>query len=54
MLAITWFVFPETKTHSLEEIAKVFDGPSSITGDVGLGKDNNTIAKGEHVVYAAA
>ena len=27
ILATTWFLFPETKGHSLEEIAEIFDGP---------------------------
>ncbi|KAL6251652.1 hypothetical protein RBB50_001862 [Rhinocladiella similis] len=26
---ITWFFFPETKGHSLEEIAEIFDGPQA-------------------------
>lgn len=29
VLVVTWFCFPETKGHSLEEIAQVFDGPES-------------------------
>jgi hypothetical protein len=29
-LAVTYFVFPETRGHSLEEIAEVFDGPNAI------------------------
>lgn len=31
VLAVTYFVFPETKGHSLEEIAEVFDGPAAVT-----------------------
>lgn len=31
-LALTWLLFPETKGHSLEEIAVLFDGPNA-TGD---------------------
>ena len=27
ILATTWFLFPETKGYSLEEIAEIFDGP---------------------------
>lgn len=30
ILAVTWFCFPETKGHSLEEIAEVFDGPNTL------------------------
>lgn len=29
-LAITYFVFPETRGYSLEEIAEVFDGPRTV------------------------
>lgn len=29
-LVITWFLFPETKGHSLEEIAVIFDGPRAL------------------------
>jgi hypothetical protein len=29
-LAVTWFFFPETRGHSLEEIAEVFDGPNAV------------------------
>ena len=31
-LGITYFVFPETRGHSLEEIAEVFDGPRAHVG----------------------
>lgn len=27
IFATTWFLFPETKGYSLEEIAEIFDGP---------------------------
>jgi hypothetical protein len=30
-LAVTYFVFPETKGRSLEEIADIFDGPRAAT-----------------------
>ncbi|KAK5560496.1 hypothetical protein LTR46_000804 [Exophiala xenobiotica] len=47
---ITWFFFPETKGHSLEEIAEIFDGPSAhpMVDSIVAGKteNNETI---EHV-----
>lgn len=30
VLVVTWFCFPETKGHSLEEIAQVLDGPQKV------------------------
>ncbi|KAF2491808.1 general substrate transporter [Lophium mytilinum] len=47
--AVTFFLFPETKGHSLEEIAEVFDGPNAMSGvakdqathDVKLGGDGD-------------
>lgn len=38
MLAVTWFCFPETKGHSLEEIAQVFDGPRNMFDTEKVGK----------------
>jgi len=29
ILAVTYCTFPETKGHSLEEIAQIFDGPQA-------------------------
>lgn len=29
ILAVTYFTFPETRGHSLEEIAEIFDGPGA-------------------------
>lgn len=29
IVVVTWFYFPETKGHSLEEIAEIFDGESA-------------------------
>ena len=31
---VVWFVYPETKGPSLEEIALIFDGPAAVGGDV--------------------
>ncbi|KAL4959797.1 general substrate transporter [Aspergillus stella-maris] len=55
VLAVTYFVFPETKGHSLEEIAEVFDGPGVVTSrDVFGSKGEGAGVKGsaehsEHV-----
>jgi MFS family permease len=52
VLAITFFVFPETKGYSLEEIAEVFDGPG-VVGEVswagGLKKTVEELEHAEHV-----
>lgn len=53
VLAVTWFAFPETKGHSLEEIAEVFDGPSSSTGEAVFDKDDELVGKGEHAEHVA-
>lgn len=37
IVLVTWFVFPETKGHSLEEIAEIFDGPGARLGHLGEG-----------------
>ncbi|PLB44510.1 general substrate transporter [Aspergillus steynii IBT 23096] len=47
VVAITWFFFPETKGHSLEEIAAVFDGPSARSGGV-FDKGDGVVATAEH------
>lgn len=46
VLVVTWFCFPETKGHSLEEIAQVLDGPCN-------GYDPDTVDKKglEHVEH---
>lgn len=44
VLAVTWFLFPETKGHLLEEIADVLDEPSSMTSSAALGKHDEGIA----------
>jgi hypothetical protein len=57
---VTFFLFPETKGHSLEEIAEVFDGPNAMSGvakdkathDVKLGVDTEhleEVSKGSDV-----
>lgn len=38
VLVVTWFCFPETKGHSLEEIAEVFDGPDFDVDEEKVGK----------------
>lgn len=38
VLVVTWFCFPETKGHSLEEIAEVFDGPAVDVDEEKVGK----------------
>lgn len=49
VLAVTYFVFPETKGHSLEEIAEVFDGPAAITSrDVFGAKGEGVKGSAEH------
>ena len=47
VLVVTWFFFPETKGHSLEEIAQVFDGPGS-----GYDEDAKDKKDVEHTEYA--
>ncbi|KAJ5379727.1 uncharacterized protein N7496_002155 [Penicillium cataractarum] len=52
VLAVTWFAFPETKGHALEEIAEVFDGPSVLHGSAISGKeDGDFVGKGEHAEH---
>lgn len=52
VLVVTWFAFPETKGHSLEEIAEVFDGPSPISGVSVFEKEDELVGKGEHAEHA--
>ncbi|KAJ5083033.1 hypothetical protein N7532_012076 [Penicillium argentinense] len=52
VLVITWFAFPETKGHSLEEIAQVFDGPSAVTSGEVFDKVAELGGKGEHAEHA--
>lgn len=51
-LAITYFFFPETRGHSLEEIAEIFDGPKArpeaLEIESGLGKLSK-VSCDEHV-----
>ncbi len=38
-LGVTWWLFPETKGYSLEEIAVLFDGENAEVEDVRLDED---------------
>lgn len=51
VLIVTLLLFPETKGHSLEDIAAIFDGPASSTAVLELGKKDTGIAQ-EHMEYA--
>ncbi|KAL7661988.1 hypothetical protein ACMYSQ_001351 [Aspergillus niger] len=53
VLAVTWLAFPETKSHSLEEIAEVFDGPLPATSGIVFAKDDDAVGKCEHTEHAA-
>ncbi|KAJ5743808.1 hypothetical protein N7533_008678 [Penicillium manginii] len=57
VLVVTWFLFPETKGHSLEEIAEVFDGPSAAINSSTLYKQDDFDGKGkcstEHAEHVA-
>ncbi|KAK2056217.1 hexose transporter [Colletotrichum caudatum] len=46
--AVTWHLFPETKGHSLEEIAVIFDGPQAVEDFEGSSdsKEEKILAKG--------
>ncbi|KAK1966649.1 hexose transporter [Colletotrichum sublineola] len=46
--AVTWYLFPETKGHSLEEIAVIFDGPQAVEDFEGSSdsKEEKILAKG--------
>ncbi|KAL3474430.1 general substrate transporter [Aspergillus californicus] len=48
VLAVTYFVFPETKGYSLEEIAEVFDGPRALTASNVLGKGDGSVEHSEN------
>ncbi|KAE8379821.1 general substrate transporter [Aspergillus bertholletiae] len=53
VLAVTFLMFPETKGHSLEEIAQIFDGPSAAVSGVEAGKkDYDEAITQEHDEYA--
>ncbi|PIB02455.1 Lactose permease [Cercospora beticola] len=45
-LAITYFVFPETRGHSLEEIAEIFDGPRAVDVEASTEKISKAFAEG--------
>lgn len=48
-LAVTYFTFPETRGHSLEEIAEIFDGPSAIPDTEATERKLNMTEYQEHV-----
>ncbi|KAL4804988.1 general substrate transporter [Aspergillus unguis] len=48
VLAVTYFVFPETKGHSLEEIAEVFDGPAAFSSSDVFGTKGGVKGSVEH------
>ncbi|KAI4600115.1 hypothetical protein KJ359_001217 [Pestalotiopsis sp. 9143b] len=48
MLVVVWATFPETKGHSLEEIAVIFDGPQAETS---LAMDKRVAAEAEAVEH---
>ena len=48
-LAVTYFFFPETRGHSLEEIAEVFDGPNAIPNTGGTEKKLSIAEDQEHI-----
>lgn len=47
VLVVTWFCFPETKGHSLEEIAQVFEGLGGF--DVDAKMDKREVEHAEYV-----
>lgn len=48
-LATTYFYFPETRGHSLEEIAEVFDGPNAIPDTEETERKLGKVELNEHV-----
>jgi len=48
-LAVTYFVFPETRGHSLEEIAEVFDGPQALPDTAGTERKLSKAGYEEHI-----
>lgn len=51
-LAVTFALFPETKGHSLEEIAELFDGPG-VVPDVKKVEQAKADVQAEHIEVAA-
>lgn len=47
IVATTWFYFPETKGHSLEEIAEIFDGPNANLRRASMGMGEEKGIEGE-------
>jgi MFS family permease len=42
LFALIWFLFPETKGHTLEEIAEIFDGKRVVAIQAGLKEEGET------------
>lgn len=48
-LGITYFTFPETRGHSLEEIAEVFDGPHAAPDSADTERNLSKSGYQEHI-----
>jgi hypothetical protein len=48
-LAVTYFTFPETRGHSLEELAQIFDGPQVIPDADDVGDEKSKVEYTKHI-----